>query len=123
LKISQLEHKIETPKPDFLFRGELDYLSLNNINLEIYNFPGHSPGSCIIKIENNLFSGDIIYRNGLGKGSVPKENTELLRQSILKIFKVFLDENLVLPGHGSPEYLGLIKENNAELKDFVFRKL
>ena len=54
---------------------------------------------------------------------MPKENTELLRQSILKIFKVFLDENLVLPGHGSPEYLGLIKENNAELKDFVSRKL
>ena len=123
LKIAQLEHKIETPKPDFLFRGELDYLILNNIGLEIYNFPGHSPGSCIIKIENNLFSGDIFYRNGLGKGSVPKENTELLRQSILKIFSVFLDENLVLPGHGSPEYLGIIIENNSELKDFLFRKL
>ncbi len=123
LKIAQVEHKIETPKPDFLFRGDLDYLILNNIGLEIYNFPGHSPGSCIIKIENNLFSGDIFYRNGLGKGSVPKENTEQLRQSILKIFNVFLDENLVLPGHGMPEYLGIIKENNSELKDFLFRKL
>ena len=38
---------------------------------------------------------------------------------IIKIFNVFLDENLVLPGHGSPEYLGIIKENNSELKKIV----
>ena len=55
LKVAQLDHKIETPKPDFLFKGEHDRLSLNGIEMEIFNLPGHSPGSCIIKIENNLF--------------------------------------------------------------------
>ena len=81
--------------------------------------PGHSPGSCIIKIENNLFSGDIFYKNGLGAGSVPKENTELLKQSILKTFDIFVDEDLVLPGHGASGYLGGIKNNNEELKNFL----
>jgi glyoxylase-like metal-dependent hydrolase (beta-lactamase superfamily II) len=119
LKVAQLDHKIETPKPDFLFKGERDHLTLNGINLEIYNLPGHSPGSCIIKIENNLFSGDIFYKNGLGSGSVPKENTELLKRTILKIFDIFVDEDLVLPGHGASEYLGAIKNNNAELKNFL----
>lgn len=119
LKVAQLDHKIETPNPDFLFKGELDHLTFNGINLEIYNLPGHSPGSCIIKIENNLFSGDIIYKNGLGAGSVPKENTELLKRSILKFFDLFVDEDLVLPGHGASEYLGAIKKNNEELKNFL----
>lgn len=119
LKVAQLNHKIETPKPDFLFEGERDYLTLNGIDLEIYNLPGHSPGSCVIKIENNLFSGDILYKNGLGAGSVPKENTELLKLSILKIFDIFVDEDLVLPGHGASEYLGAIKNNNTELKNFL----
>lgn len=119
LKVAQIDHKIETPKPDFLFKGELNHLSLNGINLEIYNLPGHSPGSCIIKIENNLFSGDIFYKKGLGVGSLPKENTALLKRSILKIFDTFCDEDLVLPGHGKSEYLGVIKNDNAELKEFL----
>ncbi len=119
LKLAKLNHKIETQKPDFLFKGELDYLTLNGIDLEIYNLPGHSPGSCIIKIENNLFSGDILYKNGLGMGSVPKENKALLKLSILKIFDLFFDEDLVLPGHGAPEYLGIIKKSNKELMNFL----
>ncbi len=119
LKVAQLNHKIETPKPDFLFKGEHDCLSLNGIEMEIFNLPGHSPGSCIIKIENNLFSGDILYKNGLGAGSVPKENTALLRRSILKIFEIFVDENFILPGHGLTEYLGVLKRENAELKNFL----
>ena len=122
LKVAQLDHKIETPKPDFLFKGEHDHLILNGIDIEIYNLPGHSPGSCIIKIENNLFSGDIFYKNGLGAGSIPKENSELLKRSILKIFQIFFDEDLVLPGHGASEYLGAIKNNNAELKKFLLEK-
>ncbi len=119
LKVSQLNCKIETPIPDFLFKGELYNLNFKDINLEIYNFPGHSPGSCIIKIENNLFSGDIFYKNGLGMGSIPRENKEQLKSSILKIFNIFFDENLILPGHGASEYLGAIKCNNIELKQFL----
>ena len=118
--MAHLDYKIETPKPDFLFKGELDHLTLNGIDLIIYNFPGHSPGSCIIKIENSLFSGDIFYKNGLGAGSVPKENRELLKESVLKIFEMFVDDDLVLPGHGASESLGNIKINNTELKNFLF---
>lgn len=120
LKVAQLNHKIETPTPDFLFKGDLNRVTINGIDLEVYNLPGHSPGSCIVKIENNLFSGDILYKNGLGAGSVPKENTALLKQSILKIFDIFVDEDLVLPGHGASEYIGAIKNNNTDLKNFLF---
>jgi glyoxylase-like metal-dependent hydrolase (beta-lactamase superfamily II) len=119
LKVAQLNHTIDTPKPDFLFKREYEHLTINGIDIDIYNLPGHSPGSCIIKIENNLFSGDILYKNGLGAGSIPKENTALLKQSILKIFDTFVDEDLVLPGHGAPEYIGTIKNNNTELKNFL----
>lgn len=122
LKIAQIDYKIETPKPDFLFKGEIEHLVLNGINLEIYNLPGHSPGSCVIKSDENLFTGDILYKNGLGGGSVPKENTELLKQSLLKFFNLFVDEHLVLPGHGASEFIGVIKKNNAELNNFLSQK-
>jgi len=120
LKVAKLNHKIETPIPDFLFKGEHEHLTINGIVLDIHNLPGHSPGSCIFKIENDLFSGDILYKNGLGTGSVPKENTAQLKQSILKFFDIYVDEDLVLPGHGAPEYIGLIKNNNLQLKNFLY---
>ena len=119
LKVAQLNHKIETPVPDFLFKDEYQQISLKGIDLEIYNLPGHSPGSCIIKIENYLFSGDLLYKNGLGSGSIPKEDRTLLKKSVLHFFTLFSDENIVLPGHGQEEYIGLIKKNNTALKIFI----
>ncbi len=120
LKVAQLNYNITTPKPDILFKGEHNLIMINNINIEIFNFPGHSPGSCILKIDKNLFSGDIFYKNGLGAGSVPKEDPLLLKQSLLKIFDLFYDDDYILPGHGASEYLGAIKKNNIALKTFLF---
>lgn len=119
LKMAQLNHKIETPSPDYLFKGEFEKISISGFDLSVYNFPGHSKGSCIIKIKNFLFSGDIIYKNGLGSGSIPREDKPLLKQSLLKIFDVFVDGDLILPGHGQAETLGKIKENNLKLKNFI----
>ena len=120
IKMGHLNFKINTPTPDFLFKESYEKLSIDGFDLEIYNFPGHSPGSCIIKNNNYLFSGDILYKNGLGAGSIPKEDKTLLRQSILKIFDIFINENLILPGHGASEYIGWIKNNNTDLINFLF---
>ena len=122
LKIARLNHKIIIPIPDFIIKGDFTFVAINGINLEIFNLPGHSPGSCVIKIENNLFSGDIIYKKGLGLGSIPKENTEHLKLSILKMLNIFIDKDLILPGHGESEYLGSIKKSNIDLINFLFDK-
>lgn len=119
LKIAQLDHKIETPKPDFLFKAKQENLKISSFDLNIYNFPGHSPGSCVVKAETYLFSGDILYKNGLGPESIPREDKILLKESILKIFDTFVKDDLVLPGHGAHEYLGVIRQNNLELINFI----
>ncbi len=119
LQVARLNYKIETPKPDFLFNDKHENLLIDQFNLDIYNFPGHSPGSCIIKNNNYLFSGDIMYKDGLGPESIPKEDKKLLKESIIEIFDTFDNEVLVLPGHGASESLGLIKQNNLELKNFI----
>lgn len=119
LKMGKLNLTIETPTPDFLFKGHFEKIYIDEFNLDIYNLPGHSPGSCVIKIDQFLFSGDILYKNGLGAGSIPREDKTLLRQSILKIFDIFANKDLILPGHGAPEYVELIKKNNIELNNFL----
>lgn len=119
LKMGNYNFKIDTPTPDYIFKEDFENLSIEDFKIDIYKFPGHSPGSCILKIDNFLFSGDILYKNGLGAGSIPREDKPLLRQSILKIFDIFDDNNFILPGHGAPEYIGLIKNNNTDLKNFI----
>lgn len=121
LKVAQLNYKIETPIPDYLFKGEHENLTIKGFDLDIYNLPGHSPGSCVVKIENFLFSGDLIYKNGLGAVSIPKEDLALLKRSILIFFNMFNSEEFLLPGHGAPEYLKWVKKNNSKLKDFLFQ--
>jgi hydroxyacylglutathione hydrolase len=119
LKIAGINHKIEIPKPDKLLKGKTEKVILNNFELSVFNFPGHSSGSCIIKHENNLFTGDIIYKNGLGFNHLPGEDKNKIKQSILEIFDIFPIDCLVLPGHGHCESLINIKNNNSDLIKFL----
>jgi hydroxyacylglutathione hydrolase len=119
LKIARINHKIETPKPDVFFKGKKETINIGHFELDIYNFPGHTSGSCIIKYEKYLFSGDMLYKKGLGFNNFPGEDKAKLKQSIQKVFETFSHDCLVLPGHGESEYLMNIKNNNQELIDFL----
>jgi hydroxyacylglutathione hydrolase len=119
LKLAKIDKWIDTAVPDYLLKGEMENLKIGTFDLLIYNFPGHTDGSCIIKWDTNLFSGDIIYKKGLGLNSFPGENKVKLKKSIIKLISFFSDEDLILPGHGDAEYLGVIKETNSELLNYI----
>ena len=122
LKLMGLDHQIEIATPDFLITEEVTSLSIGNINLTVFLFPGHSPGSCVIQSGDYLFSGDILFKNSLGLGTVPKEDTKSLKHSIETIFSNFPDNMWMLPGHGEHETLGNIKMNNIPLQLFLAKQ-
>ncbi len=119
LFVAKINHKISIPKPDLLFKQKKDKIIIGNFNFDIYHLPGHSNGSCAFQVHKYLFTGDILYKNGIGQESMPREDKVILKESIREIFRNFSDDLLVLPGHGSSEYLGKIKEKNLELKHFI----
>jgi hydroxyacylglutathione hydrolase len=119
LKIARIDHTFETPKPDIFFKENKEKINIGNFELCIYNFPGHSTGSCIIQHDKYLFSGDIMYKKGLGFNNFPGENKSKLKHSIQTIFETFSDDSLVLPGHGDSEFLVNIKNNNQDLINFL----
>ena len=119
LKIARIDYKIETPMPDMLFKEKKQTINIGNFELFIYNFPGHSSGSCIIQHDKYLFTGDIIYKKGLGFNNFPGEDKAKLKYSIKEVFDTFSDDSLVLPGHGDSEYLINIKNNNQDLINFL----
>ena len=119
LKLTKIKNWIEYVEPDFIFENEIENLKIEDFNFSVYHFPGHSNGSCIFKFKNTLFTGDIIYKSGLGFNKFPGENINLLKETIKKIRVSFDKEYLVYPGHGEIGYLGDFYSENIELVNFI----
>jgi hydroxyacylglutathione hydrolase len=119
LKIARIGRKFDIPKVDVFFNAKSEVISIGDFELTIHNYPGHTEGSCLIEYERFIFTGDILYKKGLGLNSLPGEDKEKLKYSIQEIFRNFADDNLILPGHGESDYLLNIKGNNKELEQFL----
>lgn len=84
--------------PDF-FLGEGE-LTVGDIGLEVYHTPGHSPGSVTLywPAAKALFTGDLIFRDGVGRTDLPGGNGTQLKDSIRRM--AAMDADWLLSGHG-----------------------
>jgi hydroxyacylglutathione hydrolase len=85
-------------EPDFFLQdGEL---TIGDLSFQVISTPGHSPGSiCLYWSEHKaLFTGDLIFNQGIGRIDLPGGNGSLLKESILQI--AVLDIEYLLSGHG-----------------------
>ena len=87
--------------------------------LTFHHTPGHTPGSCMIEFRGALFSGDTIYRDGVGLVDFPGEDERMLRESIARVWDSFDDDLTLYPGHGGSGRLGDVKERNSALRSFI----
>lgn len=92
--------KADGIEPDF-FLGEGD-LKIGDIALEVIATPGHSPGSlCFYWPDRRaLFTGDVIFSQGIGRIDLPGGSGKLLKESIQRLKALSVD--YLLPGHGAP---------------------
>ncbi|GBR77272.1 hypothetical protein NO2_1678, partial [Candidatus Termititenax persephonae] len=68
--------------------------------------PGHTPGSTCLLLENNLFSGDMMFAGGyLGRTDFPGGSAADIQQSLQKLLALD-DSVLVYPGHDEPTSIG-----------------
>jgi hydroxyacylglutathione hydrolase len=87
--------------------------------LEIYKTPGHTPGSIIIQTGAYLFTGDLLFRGGVGRTDLPGGDMQDLKNSLVSLKK--LDSKLnVFAGHGANSSLEYEISNNFYLSsDFL----
>lgn len=81
--------------------------------------PGHTPGSCLVRTGQHVFSGDSLYARGVGLSHLPGENRELLRAGIRMLWDSLPADVLVCPGHGSVARFDDICRENRALLDFL----
>jgi hydroxyacylglutathione hydrolase len=85
-------------EPDFLLQD--GNFMVGDLNFQVLTTPGHSPGSICFywpKLKA-LFTGDLVFNQGIGRTDLPGGNGTLLKESIKKI--ATLDIEYLLSGHG-----------------------
>ena len=87
-----------------LFNKEI-ILKLDNFMIDVMFTPGHSRGSCCYLIGNELFSGDTLFRDGVGRVDLPEGNSKDMQYSLKKLFTLNNDV-VVFPGHGDDTTIG-----------------
>jgi len=77
-----------------------DELKIKNFKLKIIFTPGHTPGSCsfYLKDENVLFTGDTLFKDGVGSYDHAYSNKTDLFKSIEKLLDL-PEETIIYPGH------------------------
>ncbi|MEO8208987.1 MAG: MBL fold metallo-hydrolase [bacterium] len=77
-------------------------LKIGDTELKFVHTPGHSPGSvCIIDDKNkNVFCGDLIFKNSIGRTDLQGGDLKVLIDSIKnKLFKQCKEDYNLYPGH------------------------
>ncbi len=77
-----------------------DRIKLGELTLQVLHTPGHTLGSISLyePKELLLFSGDTIFRDGVGRTDLPTSEAAALRRSIYRLAK--LNVRKLYPGHG-----------------------
>jgi len=102
----------------------LDY-SKENLSLlpsfqfEVLYTPGHSPDHISIYFpeESFVFSGDVLFRQSVGRTDILKANLDDLVHSIREVLYKLPDETKVYPGHGPETTIGYEKQHNPFVRD------
>ena len=86
-------------KARFIEEGEK--IRFGQEELKVIHTPGHTPGSIALysQKENLLFSGDLLFQEGVGRTDFSYSSPEKLEQSLRKVFSL-PSQTLVYPGHG-----------------------
>lgn len=84
-------------KIEFIKEGDLIHIGSESI--KVIHTPGHTPGSICLLWKGNLFTGDTLFTEGMGrtdfKGGNEKEIMDSIKNKILSL----PDETLIWPGH------------------------
>ena len=79
---------------------------------EVIHTPGHTPGSICLKLGDRIFTGDTLFREGVGRTDFAYGNERDLLHSIKERLMVFGDNVEIFPGHGPSSTIGHERKNN-----------
>ncbi len=90
---------IKIPEVDFYIDNLTRPLQLGNFNIEFLHTPGHTDGSICLLIDDYLFTGDVLFKNEIGRIDLPGGDNNKMNKS-LKLLAQLSPHLKIYPGHG-----------------------
>ncbi len=81
------------------------------MTFKVLHTPGHTEGGISYLADGCLFTGDTLFRQGIGRYDLPTGDFKQLKESINKLFSLDGDFK-VYCGHGEDTSLGRERKNN-----------
>jgi len=93
---------------------DMTSIRLGAESFEILFTPGHSAGSVSFyhQASNNIFSGDVLFLQSIGRTDLPGGNHSTLEKTIVEKIYELPAETIVYSGHGAETSIGFERENN-----------
>lgn len=104
------------PTPDRLLR-EGDIIDIGSLSFSVVHTPGHTPGSICLLTEGKVFTGDTLFRRGIGTTLMPGSSRRQLIDSIHTRLMVLPDSTIVYPGHGRETTIGAERRDNPYVRN------
>ncbi len=108
--LNELTKKYNIPVLDYNNEGKN---TLDTIKVEITKVPGHHDTCIMIKIDDNLFTGDFLFKGTIGRTDLETGNMSQMKES-LKLLNN-LPNLKVYPGHGPSTTLDYERYTNKYL--------
>jgi glyoxylase-like metal-dependent hydrolase (beta-lactamase superfamily II) len=87
-------------------------VKVGNLRLEVVHTPGHTPGSISLVCGDVCFSGDTLFRHGIGRTDLLGGDEELIYESIITRLYTLPPEATIYPGHGPATTIGEERAGN-----------
>lgn len=109
--------------PAHILVNDGDIIKVGNVELKVIHTPGHTPGSVCLYADKNLFTGDTLFVQGVGRTDLPGGSLDVLVKSVKEKIVVLPDDTVIWPGHdyGDTPSSTLLteKEENLYIKEFM----
>ncbi len=94
--------------------NESSNLNFIGSTIEILSLPGHSPGHLgfHFRKEKICFSGDVLFKNSIGRTDLPGGSFDVLIESIKNKLFLLDGDTVIYPGHGPQTTIDEEKNNN-----------
>ncbi len=97
---------------NFKYIKDGDIIKLGNHNITVMETPGHTSGGVCYRIDDEIYSGDTLFRETVGRWDMKTGDKEALKVSIKKLMHDIEENVVVFPGHGEPTTIGHEKQIN-----------
>lgn len=89
-------------------------IKIRDIKIKTIATPGHTPDSMCFIVDSNIFSGDTLFKGGIGRTDLEGGDYNQIQKSLKRLMQ-FPDNFKVFPGHGPETTIDEERDSNPFL--------